>query len=207
MDLIIKNKSEELHNAQEWWKNLEMQWKMAFNEACLGKGPSIGPPKDEELVLLLTRVNTFRFAGPMAYNPNVQQMPTNLTGLAGLKNIELISFTYGPITGIKELANLSKLRSLFVNNNKITSLQGIENLLYLEELYCQHNEIESIQPVGRLTNLHTLYVTKNKLKSLKGLTPKHGDKLRRFHVDPNDHLPHREMIRIQNECGILCKKG
>ena len=206
MNILVKNKSQELVEAQNWWNNLELQWKMTFNEACLGKGPIISNPKDEELIMLLYRVNAFRFAGPLATNPNVQKMPTNLSGLTGLKKIEILCFSHGKITAVKELTHLTSLRSLFILNNQIESLQGVQNLLHLKDLYCQYNKITSLEPLTRLTNLETLYVHNNKLKDLKGITALHSDKLQNFYVSPNKDLHQRELIRMQNECGIICKR-
>ena len=206
MNIIIKSTPEELLKAKAWWDKLEMQWKMAFNEACMGKGPVIDPPKDDALIMLITRVDTFRFAGPLAVSPNVQKMPNNLSGLMGLKQITYLSFTHSPITSVKELANLPNLRNLFLYNNKIKSLWGIQSLFGLEDLYCQNNHIDSLEPILRLTNLKTVYAHDNKLVDLKGLTYDHGNKLRQFYIEPNEDLPHRELIRVQNEYGIICRK-
>lgn len=207
MEFIIKTSSEELKRAQKWWTDLEMQWKFAYNEAVFGKGTVLEPPKDDELMLLLIRADTFRFAGPMAMNPNLTMELTNLSGLIPLYHIRYLSFTHSKITSLMELVRHKNIENLYVYNNKLTSLNGIEGMEGLKELYIQENQLESIKPIKGLTNLETIYLTRNKLKSLKGLTKKHTKKLKKCYALPNDDLPHSEIIKIQNKHGILLSKG
>ena len=207
MDLIIKSPAEEVKRGRHWWSGLEMKWKMAFNEAIFGKGPTLEPPQDEELITLLMRADSLRFAGPGAYSPNLTQIPDNLSAIAGLPHLTYLSFTDSKLSSLKEIRHLVKLQSLFVYNNELTSLDGVENMVNLVSLYVQHNKIENLEPVRRLTRLKTLYVSNNQLTSLNGITEAHEQHLRKFHVLPNDTLRHREIIRVQNEFGILCQKG
>lgn len=207
MDIFVGGNSVELRRAQIWWMGLEMLWKMAFNEAVFGKGPTLEPPRDEELVTLLVRANALRFAGPTAYSPNLTQAPNNLSALTGLPHLTYLSFTDSSLSSLQEIKNLVNLRSLFAYNNQLTSLSGIEKMIHLEELYVQQNLISSLEPVRHLTNLRTLYVSNNRLTSLEGITIAHEDKMRNLYVIPNDEVRQREIIRVQNECGIICKKG
>ena len=199
MHIFQLGNSIDLAKARIWWKTLEMQWKIAFNEAVFGKGPTVQPPLDEELVTLLLRADALRFAGPLASAPNLSNSLTNLTGLSELTHLTYLSFTHSKIKKLEEIKNLVKLQSLFVYNNNLCSLSGIEKMIDLKELYCLQNQITSIQPVKNLINLHTFYINDNRISNLDGITERHSDRLRNFYVEPNENLPHREIIRVQNE--------
>ena len=207
MNFIIKTTPDELKRARKWWQDLEMQWKFAYNEAVYGKGPTIEPPKDEELMLLLLQIDTLRFAGPLAFNPNMTTVLTNLSGLIPLYHVTYLSISNMKLDSLKPLVRFNKLKYLYVYENQLDSLEGIENLTGLTQLYAQNNNITDLSPVKKLTNLETLYVTNNAFDKINGLTLKHEDKLQKFYVLPNKNLRHREVIRIQNELGILCQKG
>lgn len=207
MNFIIKTTPDEVKRARKWWQDLEMQWKMAYNEAVFLKGPTIEPPKDEEMMMLLIGADTLRFAGPLASNPNISMKLTNLSGLIPLYQLKYLSISHTHISSLQELSRFSKMEHLFVYNNKLTSLNGVQNMLGLKEIYCQVNEITSLLPVKGLTNLHTLYISDNKITSFDGLTEKHSEKLRTFYALPNEDLPQKELIRLQNELGIMYKNG
>lgn len=207
MNFIVRTTPAELQRARRWWADLELQWKMAYNETVFGVGPTVEPPHDDHLMLLLIQVDTLRFAGPGAAYPNLTTALTNLSGLIPLYHLRYLSCTDMAITGVTELARHTQLRHLFLQDNRLTSLAGIEGAVHLESLYVQNNRLTSLSPVAGLTNLTTLYASGNRLRSLDGLTAAHGDRLRHCHVMPNAHLPQREIIRIQNEAGILCRTG
>lgn len=207
MQFIIKTDAKELLRARQWWTELEAQWKTAYNEAIFGKGPTLEPPKDEELMLLLVRADALRFAGPLAVNPNMSVQLTNLSGLIPLYHLRYLSLSNTLIRSVRELQRHTQLRHLFLYENQLESLEGIEGLTELEELYVQNNRLQSIEPVRRLTKLRTLYVSGNELQHLHGLTDAHGDTMKKFYVLPNDSLSGREIIRIQNEYGIICRTG
>ncbi|THH35484.1 leucine-rich repeat domain-containing protein [Neolewinella litorea] len=207
MNFIIKTTSSELQRARGWWRELELQWKMAYNEVVFESGPTAEPPHDDQLMLLLLNIDTLRFAGPLAMHPNVTTPLTNLSGLIPLYHLRFLSVSDMALSGVTELVRHTELRHLFLHNNRITSLKGIEGATHLESLFVQHNRLTSLAPVAGLTRLHTLYATHNHLTSLAGLTEGHADRLRHFHILPNDHLPHREIIRLQNGAGILCRTG
>lgn len=207
MQFIIKTTPDELKRARQWWKDLEMQWKLAYNEAVFGKGPTMEPPKDDELMILLIRADALRFAGPLAAHPNMTTTLTNLSGLIPLYHLTYLSVSNMQITSLTPLRPFTKMRHLFVYDNKLTSLRGIENMLEMEDLYAQDNEIEDLLPIARLTKIKTLYVNGNKLKNARGLTEAHGATMKELFILPNDEMPQREVIRIQNEIGLICRRG
>jgi hypothetical protein len=207
MQIIVKTAPAELQRARKWWQDLEMQWKFAYNEAVFGKGPTIEPPSDEELMVLLIRADTLRFAGPFATNPNISTPLTNLSGLIPLYHLKYLSLTHMKVKSLSELTRHTQLEYLFVYDNELTSLDGIEGMLNMKELYFQNNKVTSLVPIARLTQLKTIYASNNSLTKITGLTEKHGDALKKFYILPNEDLPDREIIRTQNEIGIICKQG
>lgn len=207
MQFIVKTQPEELRRAQKWWADLEMQWKMAYNEAVFGKGPTLEPPKDDELMILLVRADTLRFAGPMASRPNLSMELTNLSGLIPLYHLKYLSFSHSKISSLRELERHTKLEHLFVYDNKISSLKGIEGMRNMKELYVQNNQLESLKPVKKLTKLTALYCSGNQLAKIDGVTEKHSNHMKRFVVLPNETLKDRDIIKFQNKVGIICKTG
>lgn len=207
MNFIIKTTPEEVMRARKWWEDLEMQWKLAYNQAVFGVGPTVEPPKEDMLMMLLTQIDTLRFAGPLALNPNMSTVLTNLSGLIPLYKLRYLSLTNMEVESLQPLVNFTQLEHLFVNNNRIKSLQGIENLTKLVDLYVQQNQIKDLKPIEKLTNLHTIYALGNQLEKIDGLNENHVAKLRQFYILPNDNLPDKEILRVQNEIGIICRKG
>lgn len=207
MQFIIKTTPEELLRARKWWQDLEIQWKMAYNEAVFGKGPSLEPPHDDALMILLIQADTLRFAGPTAIKPNITTPLTNLSGLIPLYHLTYLSVSNMQLTSVRELSRFTKMKHLFIYDNQIRSLEGIEYMTELVDLYAQNNQLTDLSPLRNLTRLHTLYVTRNKFTTISGLTEKHADSIKRFYVQPNDDLPDREIIRVQNQLGIICRMG
>lgn len=207
MQFIVKTTPEELLRARNWWANLEVQWKFAYNEALFGKGPVLEPPNDDFLMMLLVGIDTMRFAGPFAPHPNMSMVLTNLSGLIPVYNLVTLSLTNMNVTSIAELTYFKKIENLFLYDNKITSLQGIENLSQLKNLYLQNNEISDLSILSNLKNLEVIYLSNNKIKSLKTFNPTKLKKLKKFHILPNDEMPDKEIIQFQNKYGIICRNG
>lgn len=207
MQFIIKTAPEELRRARKWWMDLEMQWKFAYNEAIFGKGPTIEPPKDDELMILLVRADTLRFAGPMAVQPNLSTKLTNLSGLIPLYHLFYLSLSDCDITSLEPLVRHTKIEHLFLYNNKIKSLKGIEGMTNLKDLYVQNNELTDIKAVKKLTKLETFYCSSNQLTSLKGMTKHHAANRIKFYVLPNEELMDKDIIKMENKLGIKCRKG
>ncbi len=207
MQFIVKTTPEELQRARQWWMDLEMQWKFAYNEAVFGKGPSIEPPKDDELMILLVRADTLRFAGPTASRPNMTTKLTNLSGLIPLYHLFYLSISDCEITSLEPLTRHTKIEHLFLYSNKISSLKGIEGMTNLKDLYVQDNELTDIAPVRTLSNLETFYCNNNQLTSLKGMTKQHAAKRIKFFVLPNEKLTDKDILQVEDKLGIKCRKA
>lgn len=207
MQIIVKTTPQEVLRARQWWRDLEIQWKMAYNEAVFGKGATMEPPTDDEMMKLLIGAGVLRFAGPTAAHPNTSIALTNMSGLIPLYQLRYLSFTNMHITHVRELARFTELRSLFIYENRIESLEGVEKMIHMEEIYAQNNKIKDLKPLAGLTKLKTLNLVKNQITKLDGLTEAHSDHLNRFFIQPNENLPDREIIKFQNQAGILCRQG
>lgn len=207
MQFIVKTQPEELLRAKKWWNDLEGQWKLAFNEAVYGKGPVFEPPSDDELMILLLRADTLRFAGPLAMNPNMSTQVTNLSGLIPLYHLKYLSISHSRISSLEELTRHTNLEHLFVYDNQITSLKGIEGMKNLKNLYFQNNLVSSFKPAKKLHQLEVIYATNNKFTELKGITKKHSNNLQKFYIIPNEGIKDRDVIQFQNKVGIICRKG
>jgi hypothetical protein len=193
-------------DSSTWWSGLEPQWKKAFNEASFEKGPVEDLPSREDLDWLLT-TSVLRLAGPKAAYPNLSFELTNLSGVTQMKALETLSITDHAIQSLTPLSGILGIKSLFLNNNKIDSLDGIQQLEALEMLYLQNNNITSISLLGTLYHLKEVYLSDNKLTSLAGLTEDHGSSLQNLFVLPNANLPMKEVMRVENELGLRCRKA
>jgi hypothetical protein len=195
----------QVQQALAWWSGLSDAWKKAFNEAAL-KRSSIDDLPEEMLLTVFTSPN-HRFAGPTAPYPNVSFELTDLSGLEGLPNAEIVVVVHHSLIHIREVAEMKKLSSLFVYNNRIQSLQGLENLTGLKELFVQCNEVDSLTPLQKLTNLQTVYCSYNLIGTLEGIGEQHADKLENFYCLPNPNIKDAVAMRFEREVGIRCKKG
>lgn len=191
---------------QKWWEGLSDKWKKAINQAGFQKGEITDDLTLDE-IHDLWHSHALRFAGPTAQYPNLTFEIEDLEGVKDITNIKVLVAINSNLTSLKPIANLTNLESLYVLENNLRTLTGIEKLKNLKELNFQNNRVKSIEPLKKLTNLHTISAVNNELKSLKGLTEKHSKNLRNFYVLPNDKLPQKEIIRLENKIGIRCLRG
>ncbi|OIN58239.1 leucine-rich repeat domain-containing protein [Arsenicibacter rosenii] len=185
-----------------WWINLTPLWRAAFQQVVFNHNES---PADEDLCKIW-QSPALRFAGPRAPYPNMTFELTDCSGLTGLTNLETLVVMNHRLEGVPELSTLTNLKSLFVNNNLLTSLAGIESLNQLELLYAHINRLQTLAPLRSLTRLRELYVCYNALTSLEGLTSAHAKQLKKLVCLPNDGLPDREIIRVEQRLGIRCQR-
>ena len=197
-----------MNKNRKWWNSLEDQWKMAFCEAFLNKGSKSSgySPTDEELELITT-AKVLRFAGPRASFPNLSFELTNLSGLSDLINLEILVVIFHKIENLSEIKGLINLKCLFLSHNLLTTLKGIEKLENVEEFYFNVNKIATLSPLKKLTGLKTIYCNYNNLEDLSGITAAHEKNLIKFYCLPNDGVSNKEILRVQQECGIICQHG
>jgi Leucine-rich repeat (LRR) protein len=189
----------------EWWNSLEPQWQNAFVESgYVHRKETERIPEKGQLQNLLD-ARALRMAGPMAPYPNISFELTNMSGLREFRQLETLVITDHQITELNAISSLSALTALFVNNNQIQSLEGIETLTLLGSLYAHSNQIRDLLPLSKLKSLREIYIGDNALTSLEGLQAHHSETLHTFVCLPNQNLPQREIIRVENYLGIRCK--
>ncbi len=186
---------------QQWWESLSPQWQQAFTISVLQKE---GTATDEDIEGLKNSV-VLRLAGPEAPHPNCTFKLTDLSGIVGLDQLQILIVTHHDIQDMEEVSKLPQLKSIFINNNCLKNLKGIEDLHNLEQLYVQCNELSSIAEIEKLTQLRELYISDNKIASLAGLTEQHAEHLTRFVCMPNELLKQKEIIHTEREIGIICR--
>lgn len=201
----VTNSKTEKYNTglgHQWWDSLEPQWRKAFREIGMYAD---GSDSIDEQLKDLTEIRVLRLAGPEAPFPNLSFELTNLSGLRDLHQLQTLIVFDHQIADLKEISNLTALTALFLNNNQIQSLEGVESLTLLESLYVQNNKIRDLWPLRGLKNLKEVYVRDNELTTLEGLREYHSDTLKTFVCLPNEKLPQREIIRVENQLGIRCR--
>lgn len=75
------------------------------------------------------------------------------------------------ITDLTGLASLPKLRLLSIQANRIRDLSPLADVPDLEELYISYNALETLNGLEHNTKLRILEISNNKITSLKGLEP------------------------------------
>lgn len=188
---------------KEWWKQLEDQWKKAFNVGVLQKNKD-HQPNEEELTFILTSP-VLRLVGPRGLHANLDFELTNLSGIRHLTNLTLLVCSHHAFSSLAGIEHLSQLQDLFVQSNKITHLKEVYYLPQLKKLYVNVNQITDLHPLEKLTNLEVLYCNYNQLSSLEGITPEHVE-LKEFYCLPNDKVKLTEIKRVE-ALEIKCRKG
>lgn len=191
---------------QNWWQSLSPDWKRAFNEVFLKSENNTDIPPAETLELIWT-APAIRFAGPSAPYPNMSFELSDISGLTGLKQLQIVVVIHHQLSDLSGITALKNLKSLFVLNNRISSLDDLETLTDMEELYCQNNFIRSLLPLRNLSKLRTIYCCDNQLTSLEGIGEQHTTALEKFACLPNKGIPHPDIVRFELSVGIKCQRG
>lgn len=208
MNTSVERKNVKLKSAtarKQWWEGLSDQWKKAFNEAMLNKGPVTDMPDNNGFNWIIDCPN-YRFAGPKAPHPNMSFELTDLMGLEEMSQAEMISVTHHQVVSIRPISNLIGLTSLFLNDNQLHNLEGVEKMKLLKFLVVGSNEIKSLKPIGGLMNLETLQVDWNRLDSFEGLGKENGERMRLFVGLPNK-IAKSEIDRIEEDLRIKVIKS
>ncbi len=190
-----------MNDPKKWWEQLEPQWKKAYNEAVLNIGPVEDIPTAEQLEYLLSSP-VLRMVGPKGSHPNMSFELTNLSGLTGMKEVHLLVITDHQLDSTENLSSLPQLKSVFLANNQLPNLKGLEQLSELEELHVNSNLLEDLSPISELSSLRLLNCAYNNIKALT--IPKN---IKKLFCLPNDELPDSEIIRIERNRGIRCRRG
>lgn len=194
-----------LEAKQAWWHQLTPEWKKAFNEVLLQKGPVTDMPADEAGLDWVLECPNFRFAGPKAMHGNMSFELTDLSGLTHMYKAELISATAHQITDLSPITHLTGIKSLFLDNNNLSSLEGVEQLVHLESIFFSDNQIESLVPLANLANLKSVQCSLNKLSSFEGMNEVNTKHSELFVGLPN-RVARKEIDRLENDLRVAVRK-
>jgi len=194
--------SETTNAEHAWWSSLPTHWKEVFLETGLHNVHSSSIPDEELRALYQTSV--LRIVGPGGSNPNFSRSLLDLEGLRGLRKLEYLFVMHCGLESLNGIEELIHMKSLYVQNNRLTEFNAIRRMAQLQELHVSNNQITSLAPLKHCKSLHTVCCENNQFTSLEGLKPFHEKHMRVFKCRPNDLLPQREIIRVQNTYGILC---
>ena len=178
--VIVEATREELEN---WWNNLEEQWKIAFNQSVLNRGESTSMPAEDQLRSLFKRKkidivgNGILFFGLNQLSIKLSNLSglkelsqiedlnisghdlTNLHGIEHFENLQFLNCTSNNLTTIEHILHLKNLKSLNLQDNSLSSLIGVEKLTNLTYINCLYNgSLKSIVNVQQLAKLETFKV-------------------------------------------------
>ena len=94
---------------------------------------------------------------------------TDLTPLAGLRNLRILSLGTNQIVDITPLAGLVRLQFLTLDFNRIVDLSALSGLINLRELGLAHNPLGNLEPLSSLSRLKKLVLTQNRLVDISAL--------------------------------------
>ena len=99
---------------------------------------------------------------------------TDLTGLEGATNLELLELGNNFISDLSPLKGLTNLVRLDLNNNSISDLSPLKGLNNLKYLLLDNNSISDISPLKGLTNLIRLELHNNSISDISPLVANTG---------------------------------
>lgn len=144
--VIVQATRTELEN---WWYNLEEQWKVAFNQSVLSRGENTSTPDEDQLRSLFKR-KKIDIVGNGILFFGLNQLSIKLTNLSGLKE-------------------LSQIEDLNISGHDLMDLRGLEHFENLEFLNCTSNQITTVEHIFHLKNLKLLNLQDNRLFNLRGI--------------------------------------
>ena len=190
----------------DWWHALPQVWKQAISDSVIDNISATKTPDDQSLINIC-RSPTLRIVGNTGPNPTTNVALKDLTAIAQLTQLQILIVSFVGLESLAGVESLHRLVSLFVHNNALHNLNPLHKLTHLEELYCQDNQIQSLTPLSKCTNLRTLLCHYNALTNFEGITEAHARRLEHFYCQPNKDLDRREIIRMERDVGIICRKG
>jgi len=94
---------------------------------------------------------------------------SDITPLAGFKNLKTLVLYNNHISDITPLANLTNLQTLRLEINRVSDISPLKSLTNLESLQIDDNQISDLGPLAGLAHLRTLWIMRNKVKDIAPL--------------------------------------
>jgi cold shock CspA family protein/peptidoglycan hydrolase CwlO-like protein len=150
--VIVEATRTELEN---WWYNLEEQWKIAFSQAVLNRGEVTSIPEEDQLRSLFKRKKIDIVGnGILFFGLNQLSIKlTNLSGLCELSQIEELNISGHDLKDLSDLDHLENLIFLNCTSNQITTMEHIQELQTLKSLIIQDNDLFTLQGLEHLHQL------------------------------------------------------
>lgn len=98
---------------------------------------------------------------------------SDISGIADMKNLELLSIEESQVQDLSVLENLTSLRDLNLSEIKATDFSSVKNCRELRDLDISENQVDDFSFLAELKNLTHLYLQKtnfNDLNLLSGMT-------------------------------------
>ena len=144
---------------------------MVFLKELNAPGRGISDLTGLEYATNLTSLNLgelfYYWVWPPELRTNQIQDITPLSGLTGLKSLDISN---NQITDISALSGLTALETLALYNNQITDISALSGLSNLTSLDMEHNQITDITPLSGLTNLKSLELSSNPITGTSALS-------------------------------------
>lgn len=90
----------------------------------------------------------------------------DITPLASLTNLIILSFANNNVENIDVLTNLENLERLILFNNKVSDISSLNNLTNLQFLDIGENLIDNINDINQLINLENLSLLGNNIENI-----------------------------------------
>jgi len=144
---------------------------MVFLNELIAPGRGISDLTGLQYATNLARLNLgelfYYWVWPPELRTNQIEDITPLSGLTGLKSLDLSS---NQITDISALSELTALETLALYNNQITDISALSGLSNLTSLDMARNQITDITPLSGLTNIKSLELSSNQIANTSPLS-------------------------------------
>jgi len=167
--------------------------------------PKKGTPK---WMIILSKYGFFdinkRFAldlSPLAKLQNLKLLTIrdtsvkNINSLANLVNLQKLDLSGTNIKSIEPLTKMVNLERLVLDGTAIVDLKPVKNFKKLEHLSIMRTKVNNLEPVRNLINLQTFYAYETKisnLEPLKGLT-----NMRRLYISGSNNISNQQVEDLQ----------
>jgi len=144
---------------------------MVFLKELSAPGRGISDLTGLEYATNLARLNLgelfYYWVWPPELRTNQIEDITPLSGLTGLKSLDISN---NQITDISALSGLTALETLALYYNQIADISALSGLSNLTSLDMEHNQIADLTPMSGLTNLKSLTLSSNPIADTSALS-------------------------------------
>jgi internalin A len=96
---------------------------------------------------------------------------SDISPLSGLTELRVLDLNFNQISDVSPLSRLRNLEQLNLNLNKISDVTPLAELRHLELLRLAGNQIDDVSPLAKLTDLWVLELSGNQIEDFSALDP------------------------------------